>query len=585
MIVTCESCSSRYKVDDGKVSGRGARITCPKCKHQFVVYAAKPDAQKPGIKPIGMEDWANEEPTRVGTALRRPDGAGVTGVFPTGAPPPAPSEDDGDWAEPRSPVVKPPETRNLTGVSTPPAPRPSVEMYGRPPAPTPSVSPPRAPEPTPINPGRPIGRAPESPLPPRPAPSTTPEPAADESVSGVFVRATGAPVSDPYEVGVPAASSGVSVADAAARAPTLDFRKVGVMHWKVKVKIGLTYDFSDLKTLRKYIADGRVTPSDNISYNGRDWRAIGDIPDLDVFFVETYDRLTSEQASRPADEQGPPQPARTIPPTPLSSLGPDSDPYAPLRQTKKLSKDGNRQKSGRTTSTVPVKPPESRSAQIWVALLLIALVVAGGIWWSMQGSRPVTTKTPAPRPGASTGVDPTTRAVETPKSLPPGLNIVDEPVVQRPEDLRKPIAPPQGAGTQTPTNPGKGPSGGSSPPPSAPKASTSGDHAQVGDQAARSGDWGSAAKAYAKAAAAEPKNANYAAKLGNALYKSGNLDEAVGALKSATRLGSSEAYKTLGYVLRDLGDNAGAITAWTTYLKSSPGDAEIEKQLKALNGG
>ena len=45
MIVTCERCSARYKLDDNKIKGRGARITCPKCQHVFVVYRRGAEAE------------------------------------------------------------------------------------------------------------------------------------------------------------------------------------------------------------------------------------------------------------------------------------------------------------------------------------------------------------------------------------------------------------------------------------------------------------------------------------------------------------------------------------------------------------
>lgn len=38
MIVSCPSCSSRYRIRDDKVKGRGARITCPSCQHKFIVH-------------------------------------------------------------------------------------------------------------------------------------------------------------------------------------------------------------------------------------------------------------------------------------------------------------------------------------------------------------------------------------------------------------------------------------------------------------------------------------------------------------------------------------------------------------------
>jgi predicted Zn finger-like uncharacterized protein len=38
MIVSCPQCASRYRIRDDKIQGAGARITCPECKHRFVIY-------------------------------------------------------------------------------------------------------------------------------------------------------------------------------------------------------------------------------------------------------------------------------------------------------------------------------------------------------------------------------------------------------------------------------------------------------------------------------------------------------------------------------------------------------------------
>ena len=54
---------------------------------------------------------------------------------------------------------------------------------------------------------------------------------------------------------------------------------------KVIAGIGLTYDFSDLRILRKYIADGRVTPEDLFSWEGESWQRIGDIVDFKAYFI------------------------------------------------------------------------------------------------------------------------------------------------------------------------------------------------------------------------------------------------------------------------------------------------------------
>ena len=75
MIVTCESCKARYKLDDSKVSGRGAKITCPKCRHVFVVYAQAVEhpsspAWSPPATGAAREAFDEEEPTRIGMTER-----------------------------------------------------------------------------------------------------------------------------------------------------------------------------------------------------------------------------------------------------------------------------------------------------------------------------------------------------------------------------------------------------------------------------------------------------------------------------------------------------------------------------------
>ena len=68
----------------------------------------------------------------------------------------------------------------------------------------------------------------------------------------------------------------------------LDFKSVGISTWKVKTGIGLVYDFSDYKTLRKYLKEGRVSTSDNLSHDGDSWTPIGDITDLEAHFIDVF---------------------------------------------------------------------------------------------------------------------------------------------------------------------------------------------------------------------------------------------------------------------------------------------------------
>lgn len=68
MIIQCNSCGQRYNLDESKIPGRGARVTCPSCKTKFVVM-------KPGQ---GSDDAAAPQPSPAQSN-------------PQTAPPPAPA--------------------------------------------------------------------------------------------------------------------------------------------------------------------------------------------------------------------------------------------------------------------------------------------------------------------------------------------------------------------------------------------------------------------------------------------------------------------------------------------------------------
>ncbi len=56
MIVTCPSCSARYKINESKVPGRGAKITCQKCAHRFVFYRDGGDESR-AADPVASLDF------------------------------------------------------------------------------------------------------------------------------------------------------------------------------------------------------------------------------------------------------------------------------------------------------------------------------------------------------------------------------------------------------------------------------------------------------------------------------------------------------------------------------------------------
>lgn len=471
MIVTCEKCGARYKLDDGKVTGRGAKITCPRCKHVFVVF---PDVNEADLPP----------PTAA-TALAAPKGP----------------------------------TRS---------------------------------------------------------------------------------------------------------AESLDFRKVGIPSWKVKVRIGLVYDFSDIKTLRKYIADGRVTSEDVISHDGATWVTIGDIPDLDAYFVSVYERAEVAQAEKAAratgggggqggfeDEDTPtmivgmsslgndiaaealktsqsdPGGRGPSPATP-SGEGPFVDPFAALRSKQRDRAQQQRRPGASAAAAAGAAASKANQAEKRSPLPLVGvalLLALGAGWYFTMGpgaakppADPATTGQTAPPADAGTtaagdGKSELQKQIDqTLKEVKPN-EMVEEPTrtAVRPSDPRVKAG---GTGATTPT-----PDGGTTTAPI--------DHAANCRSFGKQGDWGQAAIACASATAASPGDGALLAWHGMALYNTGKRSEASAKLNAARKAGGmpSEAYKVLGHIARDNGDVAGAKGYYQQYLSSNPPDkAAIEAEITKLDG-
>lgn len=563
MIVTCESCKSRYKLDDAKITGRGAKITCPKCRNVFVVYA-QPD------------------PASADTAAPSVAPAAPAATPPVGGPPPWEPKKAGGLADAvkaadRSIVPGTPGTpgRVVAGAT---GPRASQERPGA--APTPPAPSAWDDEPTRIGGGN-------------PTPDEISQEVARLAAASAATSKAGEPPKDPAAM--------------AARAASLDFRKVGVTTWKVKVKIGLIYDFSDIKTLRKYIQDGRVTSADVVSWDGKAWRAIGDIPDLDAFFVEAWDTLAARKSETPTLNPTPPvvdtpraeEPAAAVTPSPLRNGGePDrfQDPFADLKKKQRDRSDQRR--TGPVATPPPAKKPEAPPAQsrlpMVLAVLLGVLVLAGGAaWWTSQPAVTTVATPPPPRPIGS-GKTPDQIRDEINEKLKASLEgnpAPEDQVVTPPPDEpdlvplvpvgRPPNGIPEGA------VPVRNPRG------AAPSASnlkqadqTAADHEAVGDDAASSGDWATASQAYKKAVALDARSPRLSGKLGRALYEAGDYSGAQPVLDRAAKAGTKDAYKYLGHIARQQGDTAMANSQYQLYLKGGPSDAaQIEQIIAQMSGG
>ncbi len=559
MIVTCESCKSRYKLDDAKITGRGAKITCPKCKAVFVVYAKdQNEVSRPtlpsGTPPVGTPPTSGGLADAVKAADRKAaaPGVAVAGPGTTPTPPlgtPASSE---EWED------EPTRVGDSEGGHE--------VVRGRPQAPAGSQ--------VGSSSAASVGSAAPTPSASAPAPSAS----------------------------APAPSAGASSADVAARAASLDFRKVGVTTWKVKVKIGLIYDFSDIKTLRKYIQDGRVTATDVVSWDGKSWRAIGDIPDLDAFFVETWDMLAARKEDPSSATLAPAPPnaevAKAIEEarTPQKSGGEPNQFADPFEENRKKQRDRAELKK-----TAPVPPPQPepppparRSPTLVLGLVLLLAVAAGAYWWMQQQSASSgQAQQPAAGPRPSGGTQDIREQINqdleqalrnNPSGEANGPAPTEGATAVAPPPDRTPVVRsgvPEGARPVVPKNPGT-----ATATPGVQEAETSAaDHEAVGDDASRGGDWATAAQAYQKAVSLDGKSARLMSKLGRAQLESGDA-AAQATLQRAAQMGAKDAQKYLGDLAARNGDAAGAVGHYQTYLQGSPADAaEIQKKITQLSGG
>lgn len=589
MVVTCDHCGSRYKLADHKITGRGAKITCPNCRHVFVVYRDAGSAS--------------------GSSGGRPSGSSAVASVP-GRAAPAPS------GGPTLAAVAIPAGGNV---------RERVEV--------------------PVVPSM-----------------------RSESTGGSSGGSTGG-----FSVTFVEGNAAVE-AEEELSADELDYSSVGISAWKVKVRIGLVYDFNDLGTLRKYIADGRVTNQDHLSHDGKTWVPIGEIPDLETHFIEVYkaarDANMAPAEAAPAEvapeheftdvpapndfaDDSPtnivgmsalsssvasgllgdaPEPAnlakRGRDPTPgsLPSTGDAEaqgprfiDPFEQMRNEKRRAAKGRRRSAGgggRTpvpapgggdsaaSSRVPrnlppdIRPSDKGGGRMGVmlgALALLALLGVGGavVASGVLSRPPPVDQPPPPDPlmeAAQAGTDDeagtasgTSDFLEGIKNLP-----VEEPDAPSWEDDSEPelipVVPKDVRTAASRNNPGSGASGSGGG--IVERPTTASDYAAAGDALRGQGDWTGAIRAYRDAVKADPGNPVWLEKLGVAQYESGDTRSAKATLSQAKDSGALRADKYLGHIARDQGDVAGAIARYVSYLQSNPSDAaEINRQIADLQQG
>ena len=45
MIIQCDQCKTRFRLDDSKVKGKGVRVKCTKCQNLFIVTPPEPEKE------------------------------------------------------------------------------------------------------------------------------------------------------------------------------------------------------------------------------------------------------------------------------------------------------------------------------------------------------------------------------------------------------------------------------------------------------------------------------------------------------------------------------------------------------------
>ena len=415
MVINCPSCAARYRLGDGRIQGRGARVVCPRCSHVFVILK--------------------------------------------------------DPAASSSEVAVEPE----------PAPEPSATLART------STGPIRVVTPGPRKQRR--------------------------EVATIEVEAIGSDRS--VEACVPAEAPEQELV-----AGNLDFRDVGIRTWKVRAAIGLTYDFSDLSTLKRYLAQGKVGDDDELSFDRKSWFRLGDIDDLDDFFVAAWKRA---RAALPAD--APPatrQPIAAVPPAP--------DPRESVRSSARLTPVPERRT--RTHRAAPA-PKQTNRQLLWVAAA--ALLVAG--WFlAFSHTRPLPVEPPDEVAGQTDGED---DGLDGEPSF--DLSMATDPEAEPPEATSEPtpfvVAPPPAPKRlAAPSQWGDTPA----PVPVEEKTIAGENWYRGGQRAMEEADYGKARDMFARAVKKDPAEPRYWEALGEAQVVLGDSEGAAVSFSQAQELGQAK---------------------------------------------
>ena len=60
MIIECEKCSAKYKIDESKLRAAGSRVRCSRCQHEFTVAASPPADEEDFMRMFGGPEITEE---------------------------------------------------------------------------------------------------------------------------------------------------------------------------------------------------------------------------------------------------------------------------------------------------------------------------------------------------------------------------------------------------------------------------------------------------------------------------------------------------------------------------------------------
>ncbi len=372
----------------------------------------------------------------------------------------------------------------------------------------------------------------------------------------------------------------------------LDFKSVGIQSWKVKIKIGLIYDFSDYKTLTKYIREGKVSNTDLLSHDGESWTPLDEIEDLERHFCLVYiqKQRQSEETEPEAPEEAP-QTAKTMSGASLTDLASViAEAEAEVQGREPHNPFAVENKSTPKRRRAPRPPKEEKKSNIGI-FAVIGVVVAGLIFWQMK---PETNSPPADEVLSQKESQQTKAKVKKPKESPEDVQAREKLQKELEKDAeklkmelgysekdekKKEDAEPQliakipDAVLEARRNKDNKPVA---------EKSKEIDHVKAGNDALKQQDWDGAISAFSKAVKKTPTAKVYRG-WGIALFKTKRFAAAKAHLNKALKAGLKDCNKWLGFIANEEGDLAGANQHFNDYLKTNPKDAEEIK--KVMNGG